>query len=96
MRHVIVDAIIPGIDKDGIARQRLHCYRGDKFCTRFSHDYLNVDARFFQQARQLCGFVGSNAAGDPQHHANRFLCSFSSHFSILHRIIPAHGNHRVA
>ena len=47
MRHIVVDAIVPGIGKNTVSGQRLHRHRRNKFCARFGHYDLYFDFGFY-------------------------------------------------
>ena len=64
MRHVVGDPAIPQVGEHRLARQPLHRHRGDEPAAGLGHDHLHVHTRPDQQAAQLGGLVGRDAAGD--------------------------------
>jgi hypothetical protein len=66
MPHRVPDPLVPQAGPYRLSGQGLHGRGADEAGRRFGHGDAHVRAGLDEQARQLGGLVGRDAAGDPQ------------------------------
>ena len=68
MLDTVLKVAVKGVDHAAAVAQCLKGERGDELSGIFCHNDLHVTVHLCQTAGDICHFIGSDGAGDPQHH----------------------------